>query len=393
MHLCDGFDHPVMVFLLQSISHLSSSVRNLVTTALKQAIRKPCSWYQNTSCRVVTVLIREDLKRKHVFLAPITHENIALPHDKTGLPHEETSFFFTRWCPIQEMHHGSQLGINLGRILKAKTSTSRFPSPKRTERAIGGSPKNLHFTKVESKVQASHKTFCHTLQLRHFVFIILPKGLQMFALLWKPCGTILAETTLLASPERISKRVFKKLIFKYPSGSQLKFRLVVPTRKLLTYSCVKKLWADIYENLRKEINVNATEKRDKYTTIGDKLSRERVFWEENFLYMYVQEHNKNKRLYMSQWTTEELDGKVYNQLKPDTIFALEIWIGGSALIWLTSLAFCCFTLSCNQIHGLLLQDNLDNVMDKGKETQFNRFMTMCSQGSIFDTETLTEMSQ
>ena len=163
--------------------------------------------------------------------------------------------------------------------------------------------------------------------------------------------------------------------------------LVVPFAKEITNNRVFKLKVNI-----KEISTPSGRRKDNLSKeVEDRLLREKHFWIEDFYSTYQNEHEKNKRRYVSQWTAEEKSGKIWVRgLKKDSKLALEIWIGGSALTWLTSLAFYRFTLSCNQVRALFLQDGLGNDTQEGREAQFDRFMMVCSRGSIFDTEILAD---
>ena len=141
----------------------------------------------------------------------------------------------------------------------------------------------------------------------------------------------------LESPKPIQEDIFKLLIFEYPARTRLQMGLVVPFAKEITDNCISKLEADI-----KEIDTPSGRGKDNLNKeLIDRLLREKHFWIEDFYSTYQNEHDKNKRCYVSQWTTEEKSGKICTRgFKQDPELASEIQIGKSALTWLTSLAFC-----------------------------------------------------
>ena len=151
------------------------------------------------------------------------------------------------------------------------------------------------------------KTLVTTDQLVHFVlFNTHLKGIKIFApfekIMEKPKKRIkmFLRGQRLQSPKPIQEDIFKLLLFKYPTGTLLKMGLVVPFAKEITNNHIFKLQEDI-----NKINVRSRKGKDNLSKeVKDRLVRDKDFWISNFYSTYQNEHEKNERLYVSQWTRE-----------------------------------------------------------------------------------------
>ena len=212
--------------------------------------------------------------------------------------------------------------------------------------------------KIRSDAQTSHVMFRLLPISSHFtLFNTSSEGIKMFAPFENVIETPKKKMKMflgyrgLDTPRPIHDDTFKLLLNKYPPGARLKMGLVVPFAKEITDRRISHLEAEIKEirtRFGKEMDMLSQEKIDR-------LLKEKNYWIEEFHSTYRNEHEKNERRYLCQWTTEEKRGRMWvGGVQKDPESASEVKIAGSALTWLLTLAFCRFTLSRDQLRTLFL---------------------------------------